>query len=242
MKFSSAAIWTLLALTLISGSACRGQAGGESSDIIIHKSMSGHKIKIPSHLILATMQYADGTGEQDVTDFDFVLELPNLDEILSPDQKFRYSNPPPPTEGHGFFEEWLIGTISTSQPAKYGGNYPLDRFHFWNNDVLKDGPYNQMPDEFEMKHWVIDAKKYKNPKVLPSSIHEYYYSYDQNTIITCINSKTVIPPFYSFSDCEQSFNVEKYKAAVTVHYSRIYLKNWLSMQKKIVAKFEELNL
>ena len=173
MIFGRAAAWTLLTLTLILASACLGQTGAESGDVIIRKSMSGHKMKIPSHLILATMQYAEGTDNQDVTDFDFVLELPNLDEILSPDQRARYSNPSPPTEGHGFSEEWLIGTISTSLPAKYGGNYPLDRFHFWNNDVSKDGPYNQMPDDFGLKHWVIDDRKYENPNVLPSSINEY---------------------------------------------------------------------
>ena len=242
MTFGKTVAWILLTLMLISGATCLGQAGSISDDAIIHKTMSGHKIKIPSHLILATMQFAKGTDDQEVTDFDFVLELPNLDEISSPVQRLRYRSPPPPTQGHSFVDEWLIGTISTSLPGQYGGNYPLDRFHFWNNDVLKDGPYNQMPDKFGLKHWVIDGKKYEKPNVLPSSIYEYYYSYDHNTIITCVNSRTVVPPFYSYSDCEQSFNVEKYKAVVKVTYSAAYLKNWLIMQNKLVEKFEKLNL
>ena len=237
-----AGTWIMLALSLTAISSCLGKAAIESDDGVIHKSMSGYKMKIPSHLILATMQYAEGTDEQEITDFDFVLELPDLDEVVTPDQRARLSNPPSPTEGHGFFDEWLTGTISTSLPPKYGGNYPLDRFNFWRNDVLKDGPYNKALDEFELNHWVIDQKKYQNTQTLPSSISEFYYNYSSNTLITCRNSATVVEPFYIFSTCDQYFNVEKYGATVKINYSRAWLKNWQTMQNKIIKKFEDLNL
>ena len=232
----------ILALLLICAALYPGKATTEPDDFIIHKSMSGYKMKIPSHLILATMQYAEGSNEQELTDFDFVLELPNLDEILTPDQRARLSKPPTPTEGHSFFEEWLTGTISTSLPPQYDGNYPLNRFNFWLNDVLKDGPYNKVSDKFGLNHWVIDGKKYKSPNALPSSISEFYYNYDQNTLITCRNSTTVIEPIYTFSTCDQFFNINKYNATIKITYSRKWIDRWKQMQATIVKKFEDLSL
>jgi hypothetical protein len=237
-----AGAWIMLALSLTALFSCLGKASTESDDGIIYKSMSGYKMKIPSHLILATMQFAEGTDEQDITDFDFVLELPNLDEVITPDQRARLSNPPPPTEGHGFSEEWLTGTMSTSLPAQYGGNYPLDRFNFWRNDVLKDGPYNKVSDELGLNHWTIDGAKYKNPQVLPSSISEFYYSYEHNTLVTCRDSVTIVEPIYKYSICEQYFNIKKYEATVKITYSRMWLKNWKNMQDVIIEKFENLSL
>lgn len=204
--------------------------------------MAGHNMKIPSHLVLATMQYAEGTQEQEVTDFDFVLELPSLKEVTTPDQRARLNTPPPPSEGHSFFEQWLTGTISTSLPPRYGGNYPLDRFNFWRNDVLKDGPYNKVGDEFGLNHWVIEDKLLKSPQALPSSISEFYYSYKKNTLITCRGSLTVVYPIYEYSVCEQYFNLDKYKATVKISYSRLWIKNWENMQSAIIEKFENLSL
>ena len=232
----------LIALTLVSFSACDGWSNITPRDTIIHKSMAGYKMKIPSHLVLATMQYAEGTEEQEVTDFDFVLELPSLKEVTTPDQRARLNMPPPPSEGHSFFEQWLTGTISTSLPPRYGGNYPLDRFNFWRNDVLKDGPYNKVSDELGLNHWTIDGAKYKNPQVLPSSISEFYYSYEHNTLVTCRDSLTIVEPIYKYSICEQYFNIKKYEATVKITYSRMWLKNWENMQDVIIEKFENLSL
>jgi hypothetical protein len=232
---------SIILISALFAGSCFAQTDSAQSEEVFNKTLAGYKVHIPKHIILATMKYYDSPINNELSDFDFILQLPNLDEVTTREQRERLANPLPPTETRGDRDDWLIGDFSNSLASKYGGDYPRDRFHFWHNDIAKDGPYKQVTDEFGLGHWIVD---YQNRNIPPASdpiIDDLYYDNISNTVITCRKYKTVRPPLYSWAVCNQIFNIEKYDSFVEISFSKKLLKNWRFMRDKITSKFEQFS-